>query len=261
MSWKNILVIWKREMKGYFYTPLAYVFIGFFTFVISLMFLAFLFTYMSYMQKANFGMAPSLTIDNLSEAVYTNMHVLLLFVLPFFTMRLFTEEARQNTMALLMTSPIRTWDITLAKFLAGATMLLIILGVTLVFPFYLWLFSAPGPGGGPDLGIIFSTYLGTFLCGLSYIGFGLFWSSITESPLIAVMVSFVTNFGFWLFGIWAGATTGALQGLLRYLAVNQHYQAFAKGSLETKSAVYLLSLIFLSLFLTNRSLESRAWRS
>lgn len=261
MFWKNICVMWKREMKGYFYTPLAYVFIGMFSLLMGVMFSSFLQTYMDYTTRSSLGMAPTVTIDRLAEAFYANMHVILMFILPFFTMRLFTEESRQNTLALLMTSPIRTWELTLAKFGAAASMLALNLIVTFVFPVYLVVFSAPGPGGGPDLGVIASTYIGLFLAGLTYIGFGIFWSSVTESQLVAVVLSFATNFSFWLLSLWSQGSTGGVQKVLKHLAINEQFMTFAKGTFELQAIVYFVSVIFLSLFLTNRSLESRTWRA
>ena len=256
----NIWTIWKREMKGFFYTPLAYVFIGVFSLLMGVMFSSFLQTYMEYTRASQFGMSQTITIDRLSEAFYANMHVILMFVLPFFTMRLFTEESRQNTLALLMTSPIRMWELTLAKFNAAAAMLILCLAVTFIFPVFLLVYSAKATGG-PDFGVIASTYLGLYFAGLSYIGFGLFWSSITESQLVAVVLSFATNFSFWLVSLWAQGATGTLQSVLKHMAINEQFQTFAKGNLELKSVVFFFSVIFLSLFLTNRSLESRAWRS
>ena len=116
----NVKAIWKRELKGYFYTPIAWVFIGIFTLVMSVMFTAFLELYSQYTAASITGQSQNITIDRLAEAFYANMHVILMFFLPFFTMRIFTEEARQNTLALLMTSPLKVIDITLAKFLAAA---------------------------------------------------------------------------------------------------------------------------------------------
>lgn len=261
MFWKNICTIWKREIRGYFYTPLAYVFIGVFSLLMGVMFASFLNSYYQYTLRSQFGMAPTVTIDRLAEAFYGNMHVILMFLLPFFTMRLFTEESRQNTLALLMTSPIRVWELVMAKFLACGAMLAILLGVTLIFPLFLVFYSAPGPNGGPDGGVMFTTYLGLFFAGLSYIGFGLFWSSITESQLVAVVLSFATNFSFWLVSMWAQGTEGILQSVLKHLALNEQFLSFAQGTIESQSIVYFLSLIFLALFLTNRSIESRAWRS
>lgn len=253
--------MWKRDMKGYFYTPLAYVFIGMFSFLMGVMFVAFLRTYMSYTQANMMGQAPTITIDRFAEAFYGNMHVIMMIVLPFFTMRLFTEESRQNTLVLLMTSPIRMWELTLAKFFAGAGMLFLMLALSFIYPLFLLAFSAPGPGQGPDMGIIMSTYLGLFLTGLVYVAVGTFWSTITESQLIALALTFLSVFGFWLLSLGAQGASGTLQSLLKHLAINEHFSNFLKGTIETKSLVYCFSMIFLWLFLTNRSLESRSWRA
>jgi ABC-2 type transport system permease protein len=258
---QNVVTMWKREVKAYFYTPLAYVFIGVFSLLMGVMFASFLATYRQYTQMSQFGMAQSITIDRLSEAFYQNMHVILMFVLPFFTMRLLTEESRQNTLALLMTSPVKTWEITIAKFKAAMTMLVMLLGVTLIFPVFLIAFSSPGPNGGPDMGIVMSTYLGLLLAGGTYVAFGLFWSSITESQLVAVMMAFATNFGFWLVSLAGQGASGWKQSVIKHLAINEQFQTFSKGSLELQSLVYFLTIIFFALFLTNRSLESRSWRA
>jgi ABC-2 type transport system permease protein len=261
LSLNNVFNIWKRELKGYFYTPLAYVFVGMFSLLMGIMFSSFLQTYMDYTMRSSLGMAPTVTIDRLAEAFYANMHVILMFILPFFTMRLFTEESRQNTLVLLLTSPVRTWEITLAKFFAAGTMLFMQLAVTVIFPVFLVLYSSPGPNGGPDLGIIGATYLGLLLAGLAYIAFGLFWSSVTDSQLVAVVMSFATNFGFWLLALWGQGSSGTLQTVLKYLAINEQFMVFAKGTLELRASVYFVSIIGLALFLTNRSLDSRSWRS
>jgi ABC-2 type transport system permease protein len=260
---KNIMTIWKKEVKGYFYTPLAYVFIGLFTLLMGFMFLFFLQTYMIYTQRSQFGMAPNITIDRLAEAFYANMHFIIMMILPLFTFRLFTEESRQNTLVLLMTSPIRTWELVISKFKAASTVLIIKLGLTLIFPVFLVLYSAGGAGQGPDLGIVASTYLGLVLTGLCYVAIGLFWSSVTESVLIALVLTFVTNFTFGiLFCIAAqGVGAGPVQEALKHLCFNEHLMSFLKGTIEVRSIVYMLSVIFVFLFLSNRSIESRSWRS
>lgn len=262
MNLSTIFTIWKREVRGYFYTPLAYVFVGIFSLLMGIMFLQFLAAYKQYTMSSMMGMGQSISIDKLVEAFFGNMHVILMFILPFFTMRLFTEESRQNTLALLMTSPLTTLELTLAKIFAGATMLAVKLGVTLVFPFFLILFSWNTPDARPDLGIIGLTYAGLFLCGLVYIGFGAFWSSLTESQLVAVVMAFATNFGFWLVSLSGqGASSGSFAEILKHLAINEHFQGFSRGIPELKGLVYFVSLIFFGIFLTHRSLESRTWRS
>lgn len=258
---RNIWVMWKREMRGYFYTSLAYVFLGVFSLIMGVLFVAFLNSYLAYTQQSAMGMAPTITIDRLAEVFYGNMHVLLMFILPFFTMRLFTEESRQNTLALLLTSPVRISEIAIAKFKAAGTMLLLKLAVTLIFPLFLVLYSSKGNNSGPDAGIILGTYLGLILIGFVYLSIGLFWSSVTDSQFVALMMTFANIFGFWLLAVGAQGTTGKIQEVMQFMAVNEHFSSFAKGTIEVQGIVYLLSLVVFFIFLTQRSLESRAWRT
>jgi ABC-2 type transport system permease protein len=254
----NIKAIWKRELKGNFYTPMAWVFIGIFTLVMWVMFNAFVALYDQYTRASIMGNAQNITLDRLSEAFFANMHVILLFILPFFTMRIFTEESRQNTLALLMTSPLRVIDITLSKFLGAATVLAIMLGMTFIFPVFLFIYSKDGR---PDLWVLASTYAGLYAAGLIYISFGIFFSSITESQLVAVVLSFALNFSLWLVSLAAQSASGIAKEVFQYASVNDHFQTFAKGAPELKSLVYFVSMIVFGMFLTHRSVASRSWRS
>jgi ABC-2 type transport system permease protein len=257
-----ISVIWKREVKGYFYTPLAYIFVGIFSILVGLMLRSFLNLYDQFTKAAMFGSQQEITIDKLAEAFYSNIHLFLVFIVPFFTMRLITEESRQNTLALLLTSPVKTWEITVAKFFSGMTMLGALLSVTIIFPIFLLAFSAPGQGTGPDLGIILSTYIGLILIGAVYVSVGLFWSSVTSSQMIAVLFTFATNLLlFWIFALLSQATSGVAQEVFKYMATSEQFQTFTKGALELKTFVYFASLISFFLFLTQQSIESRTWRS
>lgn len=258
----NIITIWKRDVKGYFYTPLAYIFVGIFSILIGLMMRSFLNLYDQFTKAAMFGSQQDITIDKLAEAFYSNVHLFLVFIIPFFTMRLITEESRHNTLALLLTSPVKTWEITWGKFFSGMTMLLAMLAVTVIFPIFLVAFSEPGQGAGPDVGVILATYLGLILAGSVYVAIGLFWSSMTNSQMIAVLFTFATNLVFfWLLALAAQSSSGTSQEIFKYLASSDQFQTFTKGVLELKAFAYFISLIAFFLYLTKQSIESRAWRS
>ena len=262
MFFKNIFTIYKREFKAYFYTPLAYVFIGMFIFFMGIMFLSFLMNYMQHTAGSMYQQGSQITIDRFFEALYANMHVILMIMIPFFTMRLFTSEASQGTFSLLMTSPIRTLEIVFAKFAGAGSIILIMLAMTVIFPIFLYAFSdksAQSPG--PDMGIVAATYLGLVLISFTYVAIGTFWSSVTESQLIALVFTFFNIFFLWLLSLWAQSTQGTTQAILQQMAVNEQFQSFARGTLELKGFVIFLSYIVFYLFLTNRSIESRAWRS
>lgn len=261
LSVANVAKIWKKELKSYFYTPLAYVFIGAFSFVTGIMFFLFLRAYLVYQNEMMMGRAESITIDRFSEVFYGNMNMLLLFVLPFFTMGLFTDELKKNTLVLLLTSPIRNWEIVLGKFKAAVTVLLIMLALTLVFPLFLTMYAQGGIANGPDPGVVFSTYLGLFLVGSLYIAVGLFWSSVANTPLIAVMLTFANLFGFWLVSFAAQSASGAVKTTLSQLAVVEQFNSLQQGSLEMKTIAFFVTGIFLALYLTNRAVDSYSWRA
>lgn len=258
---KNTITILKRDVKGFFYTPLAYIFVGIFNILIGLMLRSFLLRYDQLTKAAMYGGQQDITIGKLAEAFYSNTHMFLVFIIPFFTMRLMTEESRQNTLPLLMTSPIKTWEITMGKFLSGMTMLGAMLTVTLIFPIFMLAFATPGQPG-PDLGVILTTYVGLILAGAAYVAVGLFWSSMTSSQMIAVLFTFATNLTFfWLIANAAQASSGASQEVFSYLASSMQFQTFLNGVLELKAFVYFASVIIFFLYLTKQSIESRAWRS
>ncbi|NCN26490.1 ABC transporter permease subunit [bacterium] len=260
MFFHNVMTLWKKELRSYLYTPVAAFFIGIYTSLLYGFFYIFLQKYQSYTQARSIGVASNITIDQLAEGVYNNMHFFMVFLLPFFTFRLFTEESRQNTLVLLMTSPIRSWELVLAKFKASLTVLLVMLLVTSIFPLYLYLYSEPG--GGPDMGIILSTYLGLFLVGCAYMAMGLFFSSITESVLVALILSFIGNLFFaFMVNMFRSEDGGLMDSFFGYTGFQMHVSNFLKGTIELKAIVYFLSFCGFFLFLSNRSIESRSWRS
>lgn len=258
----NVLTIWKRDIRGYFYTPLAYIFIGIFSILVGLMMRSFLNLYDQFTKAAMFGAQQDVTIDKLAEAFYSSVHLFIVLIIQFFTMRLMAEESRNNTLALLLTSPVKTWEITLGKFLSGLTMLASLLAVTIIFPIFLVAFSEPGQGAGPDIGVILATYLGLLLVGAVYVANGLFWSSVTSNQMIAVFVTFLVNIAFfWLIPIGIKISSGITQEVFKYLSSTEQFQTFSTGVLELKSFVYFFSLIGFFLYLTKQSIESRTWRA
>ena len=203
----------------------------------------------------------AITIDKFGEALYGNVNMILLFVIPFFTMGLFTDELKKNTLVLLLTSPIRHWEIVLGKFFSAMTILAIMLALTLIFPLFLGFYSHGGWVNGPDLGVVASTYLGLLLIGGLYISVGLFWSSVSTSQLVAVMLTFANLFGFWLVSFAAQSSEGGMKTFLGHVAVMEQFTGLMQGSLELQTLAFFFSGIFLALFLTQQSVESYSWRA
>src|SRR5262249_48930497 len=130
--------------------------------------------------------------DMVMGNVFRNVGVFFLFILPILTMRLIAEEKKGKTLELLMTSPVRPSEIVIGKYLAALLMMVIMLGLTVIFPLLLQIYGGntlPGAAGPLDWGTIGVGYLGMFLLGASFLAVGLFASSISESQIVAVIVA------------------------------------------------------------------------
>ena len=177
--------LFKKELKSYFVSPIAWVVMSVFLLI------------------SGYFFTVILLSTNLPELKITfhNMGITFLFLSPLFTMRLLAEEKKLGTEELLFTLPLTDAQIVLSKYLASLTVFLILLGITWVYPLFLlsW--------GKPDMGPIFTGYLGLFLMGASFLAVGLFSSSLTENQIIAAVVGFGTLLLFWIIG-WAGYSLG-----------------------------------------------------
>lgn len=246
------LLIARRDFRAYFASPVAYIMIGIFLFLIGLMFS----TYFSFFadqyaryQTVNYGPKPTLT-EMVVQQLFGNINVVLLIVVPFITMRLIAEERKDHTIELLLTAPVRPLEIVFGKFCAALGLVGVMLLLTLVYPAILY-FTAT-----PDWGIIFSCYVGITLVAASYVAVGLMWSAATENQIVAAMLTFGTLFFFWLIG-WAGNRAGPVwTDVLNYLSIIGHYTNLAQGVVDSSDVIYYLTFTGFFLFLTKLSVDS-----
>jgi len=254
MRW---LPLFKKEMRLYFGSPVAYVVFTFFLFIWGLFFTLFFIRYgelsmRSFMQP-QFGQNLSIT-DNVMRPLFTNMSVVLLFFIPMLTMRLFAEEKRAGTMELLLTYPVRDGEVLAGKFLAAAALYLLLLALTFLYPGLVAYFTRV------EWGPILTGYLGLVLVGSTFLAVGLLISSLTENQIVAGFGTFGVLLAFWVIGWGAEFAGGNLRAVLQYLSVTEHMDGFSRGLIDTKDLVYYGSAVALALFLTLRSLESKRWR-
>jgi ABC-2 type transport system permease protein len=254
MRW---LPVFKKEMRLFFGSPVAYVVFTFFL-LISGWFFSQIFLYYSDISMRSFmqpGMAQSLNItDSVMRPLFTNMSVVLLFFMPMLTMRLFAEEKKSGTMELLLTYPVRDGEVLAGKFLAAGALYVILLGLTLVYPGLIAYFTRV------EWGPILTGYLGLVLTGATFLAVGVLISSLTENQIVAGFGTFGVLLGLWIIGWGAEFAGGNLKAVLQYLSITEHMDTFSRGLIDTKDLVYYLSAIALALFLTLRSLDSKRWR-
>jgi ABC-2 type transport system permease protein len=254
MRW---LPVFKKEMRLFFGSPVAYVVFTFFL-LISGWFFSQIFLYYSDISMRSFmqpGMAQSLNItESVMRPLFTNMSVVLLFFMPMLTMRLFAEEKKSGTMELLLTYPVRDGEVLAGKFLAAGALYVILLGLTLVYPGLIAYFTRV------EWGPILTGYLGLVLTGATFLAVGVLISSLTENQIEAGFGTFGVLLGLWIIGWGAEFAGGNLRAVLQYLSITEHMDTFSRGLIDTKDLVYYGSAIALALFLTLSSLDSKRWR-
>jgi len=235
---RNTLAIAKKELNNYFVSPVAYVVTAAFLVLCGLLFSL----------SLNFYREASM------RSIFYNMPIILVLLSPALTMRLLAEESRSGTIELLLTAPVRDWEVVLGKFLGALGLLLTMLTLTLLYVVILLAY------GNPDRGPLLSGYLGIILLGGATLSIGVLTSSLTQNQIVAAILAFVGLLVLWLSGGVGNFFGGsALGSIFSYLDVTQHYNDFANGLIDSSNVLYYLSLIVACLFLASKSLETRRW--
>ncbi len=254
---RNILIICKKELSSYFASPIAYLLLTMFALIFGFFFWNSVgyFNMMgleSQMRGQGFPMSVN---EYVIRPLLSNVSVIGLFFIPMITMRLFAEEKRTGTIELLATSPIRDIEVIIGKWLAAVVLYLVMLAFSAVNFAFLFRY------GNPDWRPLAIGYLGLLLQAGGLLAVGTFISTLTKNQIIAGAATFGVCLMLWVMEWVAGYETAAWARVLAYLSVITHFESFAKGVLDSKDALYYVSLIFLGLFLTSRSMESLRWRS
>jgi ABC-2 type transport system permease protein len=254
MGW---LPVFKKEMRLYFGSPVAYVVFTFFLLIsgwfFSQIFLFYSDASMRSFMQPQFGQNLNV-IENVMRPLFTNMSVVLLFFIPMLTMRLFAEEKRSGTIELLLTYPVRDGEVLAGKYLASLVLFVLLLALTLLYPGLVAYFTKV------EWGPIWSGYLGLLLTGAVFLAVGVLVSSMTENQIVAGFGTFGILLAFWIVGWGAEFAGGTLRGVLQYLSIGDHLDGFTRGLIDTKDLVYYVTGIGLALFLTLRSLDSKRWK-
>jgi ABC-2 type transport system permease protein len=254
---RNILIICKKELRSYFVSPIAYLLLTMFAVIFGFFFWNSVgyFNMMgleSQMRGQGFPMSVN---EYVIRPLLSNVSVIGLFFIPMITMRLFAEEKRSGTIELLATSPIRDIEVIIGKWLAALILYIVMLAFSAVNFAFLFKY------GNPDWRPLAIGYLGLLLQAGGLLAVGTFISTLTKNQIIAGAATFGVCLMLWVMEWVAGYETAAWARVLAYLSVITHFESFAKGVLDSKDALYYVSLIFLGLFLTSRSMESLRWRS
>jgi len=254
---RNIWIIWRKEWRSYFVSPIAYLLLTMFALIFGFFFWNALgyFVLMGMESQMRGQMFPMNLNEEVIRPLLSNASVIGLFFIPMITMRLFAEEKRTGTIELLATSPVRDLEIIIGKWLAAMTLYATMLLFTALNFAFLFKY------GNPDWKPLAIGYLGLLLQAGGLLAIGTFISTLTRNQIIAGAATFGVCLLLWVLEWVSGYETATWAKVLSYMSVITHFESFSKGVLDTKDAIFYLTVIFVGLFFTSRSMESLRWRS
>jgi ABC-2 type transport system permease protein len=234
----HIVVFCKKELRSFFDSPIAYIVITIFLLISGWFFFSDLFLVNQASLRNLFNIIP----------------FIFMFFIPAVAMRLISEEKRSGTIEVLLTLPVKDYEIILGKFLAGLILIFVAVILTLVYSLTL------SGLGNLDFGSVAAGYLGLMFLGATYLSVGVFTSSLTQNQIVAFITGFVIVFALYMLDKVLIFLPGFLSSFFEYLSVNYHFSNISRGVIDSRDVIYYLSLIFFFLFLAVKALESRKWR-
>ena len=230
----NTRTIFLREIRSFFNSPMAYIFLVIFAIFNGYFFTSTFFLYNQSDLRSLFSVVPM---------------VYLIFV-PAISMGLIAREKNIGTMETIATLPLKTYEFVLGKYLAVISLILVGLVATIIHLFTLMKF-----GSKIDYGALLTGYIGLALVGSMYASIGTFASSITDNQVVAFIVLI-----FFLMGFFLPLVPSSFAGIIQYLSVDYHYSNISRGVIDSRNLVYFLSVIGFFLVMTVQSLELRKWQ-
>jgi len=236
---RNLIAVTRRETKAYFTMPSAY--------VVGAMFLILTGVFFVFDIDQPFAEAGVRGLIDWAS-------FFLIFLAPLLTMRLLAEEQKLGTLELLLTSPVREWEVVLGKYIASLIMLLAVLAVTSYYVILMYIF------GTPDSGPVLSAYMGLILYGAAALSIGLLGSSLSSNQIVAAVVGTAVLLFFSFINRVSAVIEGAPASFLDALSMESRLADFTRGIIDTSHVIYFVSLIAIFVFITIRALETRRWR-
>lgn len=244
-----IFTLARRELRSLFLSPLAWAILAIVQIILSYIFLIHLQEYLEVQAKlATQENAPGVT-EWVIVPLYHWATFIMMLVTPLLTMRLISEERRNQSLALLLSAPVSMTEIIIGKYLGmlGFAALMILM-ITLM-PLSLYF------GGKLDGGLLITIVLGITLLLAAFISLGLYMSSLTAQSTIAAMSTFGMLLMLWIIDWAGGKADAAASGLLEYLSILRHFESFSKGVFNSSDFIYYLLFISLFLILSIRRLD------
>ena len=251
---RRIFAIASRELDAYFATAIGWLSLGGFIGLTGFIF-AWIVTAYADQTAQSMGYGGGLNVnEHLLPDFFGTTAVILLLLMPAQSMRLFSEDMKQRSMELLLSSPLSSLEIVLGKYLGAVAFLAIMLLGTSHYMVILWWLTSP------DLMIILANYAGTFLMASSFLAVGLLTSAMTKSQLTALVGSFGFLLLLWFLSGIGSLASGTAGEVLSYISVLSHLEELSRGLLHTRDVVYYLTFIGFFLFATLQRVEAMRWQ-
>ena len=236
---RNVKILFLKELKSYFNSPMAYIFL-----VLFAIFSGYFFT-------------NTFFLINQSDlrSLFSIIPLIYLFFIPAITMSLIAKESNSGTMEIISTLPIKDVEFVLGKFLAATTLVIIGLGFTLVH-----FFTLLAVGTNIDFGAILCGYIGLILVGGFYASIGTFTSSLTDNQVVAFIIAITIVIVFFLLDKLLVFMPIGMSGLIQFISVDYHLSNISRGVIDSRNLVYFGTMITIFLLTTVRILEMRKWR-
>jgi ABC-2 type transport system permease protein len=232
---RQALLIFKKEFKDYFISPIAYIVIAIFLFAVGVLFFIDFFAYGQVDLRRFFERLPWMFA----------------LVVPAITMRLFSEELNVGSYEILLTLPVTFRDIIVGKFLAAVAFVAAILVPTFSYPLCISFM------GDLDWGVVIGSYLGAILLGAAYAAIGLFSSSLTRNQIIALILSMLICMALFVIGRLLFFIPESVVPVVSYLSSGVHFDNIARGIVDTRDLLYFISIIFLGLYATHLVMQEK----
>ena len=254
----NIIAIYRRELQSYFASPLAYGIAGIFWLLSGFFFVVLLLGPQGYIQQAatadQLGVpGPPIDVAYIFLRDFLGLiGSLALFVLPILSMGLYAEERKRGTLELLATSPVTNWAVAVGKLLGVLTFF-----TTLVLPLLAYeaiALSAASPPVQPGIPLL--GHLGLILLAAAVLSLGMFISSLTNSTILAAILTFTLILFLWVIEAIARTVGGPVGEALSHLSLLKHYSNLTQGIFDTSSLILFASYIVLGIFLTAQSIDA-----
>lgn len=232
---RQAITIFRKELKAYFVTPIAYIVISIFLIMTGWFFFSTFFLFNQASLRNFFDLLP----------------IIFSFVIPAVTMRLFSEELNVGSHEILLTLPVSSRDVVLGKFLAAVGFIAAMLMPTLAYPLCISFL------GQLDWGPVMGGYIGAIFLGASFAGVGLFASSLTRNQIIAFIIGMVICLALTLIDKMLFFLPRSLLGVLEYMGADFHFQNISKGIIDSRDFLYFISVVFVSLYGAHLSMREK----